>query len=326
MARASRTGSRLATSPASGPRASAARSATRSASCRSIVITMTSSRVLRQQTPEAGRGPWLGGLFLPGIPVRGAGSALDGLRDLGALLLDALVERGGHLDGLVEEVALRLEQLEGEVVGGVDQLRGGGVAVGARPRGGLGHELLGRLGPAAQTVDDGLLALADGVEDLALQVVGGGLGGSQLAFLSVRCVSSVRCKLYLAQRWFVKCYPRGMNDLWKSQMEALGSFIRTQRKLAEMTEVSNPYLSQLERGLHQPSFRVLKAIADALNLSAETLLVQAGLLEGEGEEGDAGRARSSVESAIRTDPIRSEEQKEALINVYRAMAHDRRSG
>ena len=122
-----------------------------------------------------------------------------------------------------------------------------------------------------------------------------------------------------------------MNDPWKSQMEALGSFIRTQRKLAdlslrelaEMTEVSNPYLSQLERGLHQPSVRVLKAIADALNLSAETLLVQAGLLEDGGGDPAAG---SKVESAIRTDPILSSDQKEALINVYRAMAHDRRSG
>ena len=124
-----------------------------------------------------------------------------------------------------------------------------------------------------------------------------------------------------------------MNDPWKSQMEALGSFIRTQRKLAdlslrelaEMTEVSNPYLSQLERGLHQPSVRVLKSIANALNVSAETLLVQAGLLEGDGDEGDARAARSSVESAIRTDPILSDDQKEALINVYRAMAGDRRS-
>jgi transcriptional regulator with XRE-family HTH domain len=125
-----------------------------------------------------------------------------------------------------------------------------------------------------------------------------------------------------------------MNDPWKSQMEALGSFIRTQRKLAdlslrelaEMTEVSSPYLSQLERGLHQPSVRVLKAIADALNLSAETLLVQAGLLQdAHGDEGDARAARSSVESAIRTDPILSNDQKEALINVYRAMAGDRRS-
>jgi transcriptional regulator with XRE-family HTH domain len=125
-----------------------------------------------------------------------------------------------------------------------------------------------------------------------------------------------------------------MNDPWKSQMEALGSFIRTQRKLAdlslrelaEMTEVSNPYLSQLERGLHQPSVRVLKAIADALNVSAETLLVQAGLLQHDAEAGAAAAAGSSVESAIRTDPVLSDDQKEALINVYRAMARDRRSG
>jgi transcriptional regulator with XRE-family HTH domain len=126
-----------------------------------------------------------------------------------------------------------------------------------------------------------------------------------------------------------------MNDPWKSQMEALGSFIKTQRKLAdlslrelaEMTEVSNPYLSQLERGLHQPSVRVLKSIANALNVSAETLLVQAGLLEnGGGEEGEAAAAGSSVESAIRADLILSGDQKEALVNVYRAMARDRRPG
>jgi transcriptional regulator with XRE-family HTH domain len=124
-----------------------------------------------------------------------------------------------------------------------------------------------------------------------------------------------------------------MNDPWKSQMEALGSFIRTQRKLAdlslrelaEMTEVSNPYLSQLERGLHQPSVRVLKAIANALNLSAETLLVQAGLLEDGGDEGETAAAGSSVEAAIRTDPVLADDQKEALINVYRAMVGDRRS-
>jgi hypothetical protein len=59
-------------------------------------------------------------------------------------------------------------------------------------------------------------------------------------------------------------------------------------------------------------------------VSAETLLVQAGLLE-DGVEG-AEAARSSVESAIRTDPILSDDQKEALINVYRTMARDRRSG
>jgi transcriptional regulator with XRE-family HTH domain len=119
-----------------------------------------------------------------------------------------------------------------------------------------------------------------------------------------------------------------MNHPWKAQMEALGAFIRTQRKLAdlslrelaEMTEVSNPYLSQLERGLHQPSVRVLKAIADALNLSAETLLVQAGLLEEDEGEPATG---SRVEAAIRTDAALSDAQKEALINVYRAMMSDR---
>jgi transcriptional regulator with XRE-family HTH domain len=122
-----------------------------------------------------------------------------------------------------------------------------------------------------------------------------------------------------------------MNDPWKSQMEALGSFIRTQRKLAdlslrelaEMTEVSNPYLSQLERGLHQPSVRVLKSIANALNLSAETLLVQAGLLDQDGAAAEAGGTGSSVESAIRTDPGLSDAQKEALITVYRTMIRDR---
>jgi transcriptional regulator with XRE-family HTH domain len=126
-----------------------------------------------------------------------------------------------------------------------------------------------------------------------------------------------------------------MNDPWKAQMEALGSFIRTQRKLAdlslrelaEMTEVSNPYLSQLERGLHQPSVRVLKSIANALNLSAETLLVQAGLLERDDDEGDAAaRPAPTVEDAIRTDASLSDAQKEALINVYRAMRQDRRPG
>ncbi len=109
-------------------------------------------------------------------------------------------------------------------------------------------------------------------------------------------------------------------------MEALGAFIRTQRKLAdlslremaEMTNVSNPYLSQLERGLHQPSVRVLKAIATALNMSAETLLTQAGLLDD-----SAARTASGVESAIRVDAVLTDDQKEALIGVYRAMVRER---
>jgi transcriptional regulator with XRE-family HTH domain len=104
----------------------------------------------------------------------------------------------------------------------------------------------------------------------------------------------------------------------------LGEFIRTQRRLAnlslrdlaERTAVSNPYLSQIERGLHEPSVRVLKAIAGALDLSAETLLAQAGLLERDGEA--AAPHRGATEAAISADPDLSEDQKRALLAVYRS--------
>ncbi len=71
-----------------------------------------------------------------------------------------------------------------------------------------------------------------------------------------------------------------MSDPWRAHVEALGEFIRTQRQLAKLSlrdvaqraRVSNPYLSQVERGLHEPSVRVLAAIAAALDISTETLL------------------------------------------------------
>ena len=122
-----------------------------------------------------------------------------------------------------------------------------------------------------------------------------------------------------------------MADLWEAQREALGAFIRDQRKranlslrqLAEMTSLSNPYLSQIERGLHQPSVRVLKAISDALNLSAETLMAQAGLIDAiaaraPGDGADAAKA-PLTEDAIRNDERLSDDQKAALIAVYRSM-------
>ncbi len=121
-------------------------------------------------------------------------------------------------------------------------------------------------------------------------------------------------------------------DPWKSQMEALGAFIRAQRKLAdlslrelaELTDLSNPYLSQLERGLHQPSVRVLKAIAKALDLSAATLLAQAGLLDDSYSGGSGGSGSPPhVEAAIRADPALSESEKAALIAVYRSMRQAR---
>jgi transcriptional regulator with XRE-family HTH domain len=113
-------------------------------------------------------------------------------------------------------------------------------------------------------------------------------------------------------------------------MEALGAFIRSQRKLAnlslrqlaEMTTLSNPYLSQIERGLHQPSVRVLKLLSGALNVSAETLLAQAGLLDqAAGERATAADETppTSVETAITTDERLADEQKAALLAVYRSM-------
>jgi transcriptional regulator with XRE-family HTH domain len=110
-------------------------------------------------------------------------------------------------------------------------------------------------------------------------------------------------------------------DLGKAQLERLGRVIREQRTHAEMslrdlaarTNVSNPYLSQLERGLHEPSVRVLKAIATALNMSAEALMVQAGMLDAQD-----GHDLPSVADAVRADPKLTDEQKLALLAVYRS--------
>jgi len=88
--------------------------------------------------------------------------------------------------------------------------------------------------------------------------------------------------------------------------------------MAELTHVSNPYLSQIERGMHQPSVRVLKAIAEALDISAETLLVQAGLLSDVDAE-DEALNEQTVEASIRSDRRLSNEQKQALVAVYRSM-------
>lgn len=127
--------------------------------------------------------------------------------------------------------------------------------------------------------------------------------------------------------------------MWQARREALGAFIRERRKqanlslrqLAEMTSLSNPYLSQIERGLHQPSVRVLKAISDALNVSAETLLCQAGLIDAiaSGKRGEHGEpdepsaedmaGAPDVERAIRADKRLGDDQKSALITVYRSM-------
>jgi transcriptional regulator with XRE-family HTH domain len=101
----------------------------------------------------------------------------------------------------------------------------------------------------------------------------------------------------------------------------LGAFIRAQRQMANlslrelsaMTAVSNPYLSQIERGLSEPSARVLKSIAEALNISAEALFAQAGLMSESNHSDD-----NATETALRMDARLTEQQKRAMLSVYRS--------
>ena len=103
------------------------------------------------------------------------------------------------------------------------------------------------------------------------------------------------------------------------QLGDVGRYIREQRrqaelslrKLASQAGVSNPYLSQIERGLRQPSARILKDIAKALRISAETLYVRAGILDEDGGPTD-------LEVGIVRDPHLTERQKQILIDVYRS--------
>jgi transcriptional regulator with XRE-family HTH domain len=103
----------------------------------------------------------------------------------------------------------------------------------------------------------------------------------------------------------------------KDRWHDLGSFIREQRgtarlslrRLSELAGISNPYLSQIERGLRRPSAEILQQIAKALRISAETLYVQAGILEAPSGSPDLTRA-------ILADPTISEEHKQALVRIY----------
>jgi transcriptional regulator with XRE-family HTH domain len=120
-----------------------------------------------------------------------------------------------------------------------------------------------------------------------------------------------------------------MADDHEARARALGSFIRMQRELAnlsvraaaERAGISNPYLSQLERGLHEPSVRVLTAVARALHIPTDALLHEAGFLDVDVEAPPDGE----TEAAIRRDPSLSPEQREALLGVYRSYraANDR---
>ncbi len=101
-------------------------------------------------------------------------------------------------------------------------------------------------------------------------------------------------------------------------VESLGDYLREQRmssrlslrQLAEQAGVSNPYLSQIERGLRRPSAEVLQQLAKALRISAEQLYLRAGIVSP--DEGVGG----SVELAVLGDPVLSERQKQTLLDVY----------
>jgi len=106
----------------------------------------------------------------------------------------------------------------------------------------------------------------------------------------------------------------------------LGEFIRDQRrvghlslrKLSEMAGISNPYLSQIERGLRKPSAEILQQIARALEISSETLYVRAGILEPSDGETD-------LVAEIRADPWLNEEQKKTLVQIYESFRSERKA-
>ncbi|HET9772076.1 MAG TPA: helix-turn-helix transcriptional regulator [Acidimicrobiia bacterium] len=113
----------------------------------------------------------------------------------------------------------------------------------------------------------------------------------------------------------------------ENRLHELGGFIRDQRrmarlslrKLSELAGISNPYLSQIERGLRKPSAEILQAIARALRISAETLYVRAGILEA--REGD-----SDVVAEILRDTTITERQKQGLIEIYRSFQRSSEAG
>jgi transcriptional regulator with XRE-family HTH domain len=108
-----------------------------------------------------------------------------------------------------------------------------------------------------------------------------------------------------------------------ANMNSIGDYIKQQREqakislrqLAEQAGVSNPYLSQIERGLRKPSADILQQIAKGLRISAEALYVQAGILED--HPGDSG-----VRSALLTDPQLTERQKQVLIEIYESFRRE----
>jgi transcriptional regulator with XRE-family HTH domain len=119
--------------------------------------------------------------------------------------------------------------------------------------------------------------------------------------------------------------PDGGGDALSLPWVAFGSYLRTQRQLAqlslrqlaELTKISNPYLSQIERGLHQPSVSVIRSIAEALDLSAEDVLAEAAGISHDEDRDPV------TERAIRNDPRLDDGQKQALLAVLASMVREK---
>ena len=107
--------------------------------------------------------------------------------------------------------------------------------------------------------------------------------------------------------------------LWKENLQRLGGFIRaqrqfhrlSQRELAKLADLSDTYMSQLERGLHEPSIRVLRAVADSLGIKASQLIMYAAGLPVEDDD-------VTTEEAIRRDPRFTDAQRRALLGVVKS--------
>ncbi len=122
----------------------------------------------------------------------------------------------------------------------------------------------------------------------------------------------------------------GSDATSETELQALGALLRAQRtaaalslrELSELANVSNAYLSELERGLHEPSFRVLRSIASALGMPLAPMLTRSGVL-GDSEAGARGVGLGATEAAISRDPALTEPQRMALLSVYRSFLQAR---
>lgn len=122
--------------------------------------------------------------------------------------------------------------------------------------------------------------------------------------------------------------------LREDRPSVLGSYIRAQRQLADLSlrqlatlsNVSNAYLSQVERGLHQPSLKVMRSIADALDISTEHMLSQAGVMSASARAfsdaaGAAATATGGTVEAILADPALREDEKQAMLALYKTFVN-----